>query len=118
MGKFTLTKSVGAGKQEKRPLEETQLAEQRPKKGFRASDVVLEEDGPKPKKASFRKFSSNAPIEVIIHKYSDCAGDSWQNFRTETTEQALYQVRACSEHETPRAIAMNSRLIASLAQYS
>ena len=93
MGRFRLQLAVGAGKQEKRPLEEAAQQEPR-KKGFRASDVVIEEDGPKPKKTTFggKKFASNAPIQVIVFKYSDCATDTWQTFRAEE-EQALFQVQ-------------------------
>jgi len=92
MGKFSLQLAVGAGKQEKRPLE---AAQQEPrKKGFRASDVVIEEDGPKPKQTTLggKKFASNAPIQVIVFRYSDCATDVWQTLQPEG-EQPLFQVQ-------------------------
>ena len=92
MGKFSLQKAVAAGKvQEKRPLEE--VAQQQPatrSKILKASEVVVEEDGPKPPKSNSRKLSANAPVEVIIQKYSDSAGDIWEAFRTEK-DQPLFQ---------------------------
>ncbi len=95
MGKFTLQKAVGAGKKsEKRPYPGVEEVPQQPAnraKILKASEVV-EEDGPKPQKTTFRKLLANAPVEVVIFKYSDCAGDLWETFRTQD-EQPLYQVQ-------------------------
>jgi len=65
MGKFTLSKAVAGKQQEKRPLEEAKQQQPTRSKILKASDVFLEEDGPKPQKASMRKLSANAPVEVV-----------------------------------------------------
>ena len=64
MGKFTLSKAVAGKQQEKRPLEEVKQQQPTRSKILKASDVQ-EEDGPKPQKASTRKLSANAPVEVV-----------------------------------------------------
>ena len=70
MGKFTLQKAVAAGKKvEKRPLEEASPQPRAASKFIKVSQVV-EEDAPKAP-MSMRKLSANAPVEVIIYKYTD-----------------------------------------------
>lgn len=70
MGKFTLQKAVAAGKKvEKRPLEEV-VPQPRAASKFIKVSQVIEEDAPKAP-MSMRKLSANAPVEVIIYKYTD-----------------------------------------------
>ena len=70
MGKFSIEKAVGAGKQEdkKRALDIQPQQTPRSNKMLKASSVVIE-DGPSPQKTTFRKLAANAPVEVVIRKY-------------------------------------------------
>jgi len=102
MGRFSLEKTVGGGKTvivpAKRPAETT------PSTGSKMMKMsqVVEEDGPKPQQQpSNRKLSTNAPVQVAFYKYSDCAGDLWESYKTDD-DQPLYQVQI--RHEAPRSL--------------
>jgi len=69
MGKFSIEKTVGAGKQEDKKRALDVQPQQTPRsKMLKASAVVIEE-GPSPQKTTFRKLAANAPVEVVIRKY-------------------------------------------------
>ena len=76
--KFSLEKVVTA-QDNKRPAEQ-QPVETRRSKIFKASDVVVE-DGPKPAAAGAKKYSSNAPVNLVIYKVTDKAGDVWERYK-------------------------------------
>ena len=93
MGKFSLSKAVACKPQpEKRPADEemSPYSQVRSGKMLKVSQVGIEEDGPKPGQKNPRKLSANAPIEISIRKYMDCAGDLWESFQSDE-DKALYQ---------------------------
>ena len=97
--KFSLAKAVpgGAAKQEKRPAEEPQESQRRTKV-LKASDVVIE-DGPKPPAQMTRKFAANAPVNLVIHKVSDAAGDVWERFKG--SDEPLWQLQLSQDSARP-----------------
>ena len=69
MGKFSVSKAVGAGKPDDKKRALDVQPQQAPRsKMLKASSVVIE-DGPSPQKTTFRKLAANAPVEVVIRKY-------------------------------------------------
>ena len=73
MGKFSLTNAVACKQPEKRPIDEevSPYSQVRSGKMLKVSQVVIEEDGPKPGQKNPRKLSANAPIEISIRKYTE-----------------------------------------------
>ena len=63
----------------KRPADVDATA--RPLKTLKMSDLI-EEEGPRPQQPSARKLSAKNPVQVVVHKYTDCAGSksSWKPF--------------------------------------
>ena len=101
MVKFSVAKGVSGGNfvPEKR-LAIDAPTPQRASKIIKISEIV-EEDGPKPPKGAAKKLSTNAPVKMVIHKYSDCAGDCWESYKTEE-DQPLYQCQIT--HDVARSV--------------
>ena len=52
---------------------------------------MVVEDGPKPAAAAARKFASNAPVNLVIHKAADSAGDIWERYKG--SDEPLWQLQ-------------------------
>ena len=92
MGKFSVQKSVGSGKTTVVPAKKPAETEERPLKRMKLSDLV-EEEGPKPPQQPSAKLATKSPVQVVIYKYTDCAGCislSWKPFSV-----SLYSGAAC-----------------------
>ena len=48
-----------------------------------------------------KKLSTTAPVEVVIYKYSSCAGDCWEAYKTDE-DQVLYQCQI--RHQVTRSV--------------
>ena len=54
------------------------------------------EDGPKPPAQLGRnKFAANAPVNVVIYKISDIAGDVWERYKG--SEEPLWQLQIAQD---------------------
>ena len=98
--KFSLAKAVpgGAAKQDnKRQAAESQDAPRR-SKVLKASDIVIE-TGPKPPAQMTRKFAANAPVNLVIFKVSDAAGDVWERFKG--SDEPLWQLQLSQDSARP-----------------
>ena len=96
--KFSLAKAVpGGAVKEKRPAEESQEAPRRTK-ALKASDVIVE-DGPRPAAQTVRKFAANAPVNVVVYKMTDIAGDIWERYKG--SEEPLWQIQLAQECARP-----------------
>ena len=60
-----------------------------PQKVQKASQLVMVEQGPRP--ANPNRLPDSAPVQVVVYKVTDSAGDCWSQY--EGTEASLYQVQ-------------------------
>ena len=72
MVKFAIDKGVSAGKVVEKRLAVEAPTPQRAQKIVKVSEI-LEEEGPKPPAKNAKKLSTNAPVRMVVNKYSDCA---------------------------------------------
>jgi len=94
---FSLASVPGA----KRASEDAAAPE---KKKPRVCDVVVEERGAKPARAPSKR-PENGPIVVCVYKFSDDAGDCWEEWKG--TDQPLFAILV--EHEVRRGCLMYLR---------
>ena len=78
--KFDMKKACGGSKvaetTAKRPAEEVATTQNNRSKVAKISDIVVEEDGPKPKTPNTKKLSFNAPVRSSVElwdNYNACA---------------------------------------------
>ena len=107
---FTIAKGVKANAADannKRTIEEVIVPAKDPRgtKVARASDVVVE-NAPSPPAGSTQKLSANAPVQVVVQLYSNCASDLWESFKGQEN-QKLWQCQIA--HNVPRAVTYQFR---------
>ena len=85
---------VPTAQKKRSPEEGGEVATTQPEKKVRVSDIVLEQQGPRPQKTASRR-PETAPWHICVYKVTDCAGDMWSNY--ESDDAGLYAV--LMEHE-------------------
>ena len=63
------------------------------------------EEGPKPPLPSARKFATSGPVNVVVHKISDAAGDVWERYKG--SDEPLWQLQIAQD--TARSITYQFR---------
>ena len=108
---FDIAKGVKAASaaedKNKRTIEEVVVPAKDPRgtKVPRASQVVVE-NAPNPSATSTQKLSANAPVQVVVQLYSNCASDLWESFKGQD-DQKIWQCQIA--HPAPRAVTYQFR---------
>ena len=100
MSKFSLSKATGS-KETKRAAESASTGT--PSKIPKVSEITIEA-GPKPASTLKRK-PAVAPVQVVMYKYTNDAGDCWESFKGDNVP--LWQVQI--EHGAQRSITFRLR---------
>ncbi len=65
------------------------------------------EDGPKPAMQTTRKLAANAPVNLVIYKITDVAGDVWERYKG--TQEPLWQIQLSQDSARPITYQMRDR---------
>ncbi len=65
------------------------------------------EDGPKPAMPTTRKLAANAPVNLVIYKITDVAGDVWERYKG--TQEPLWQIQLSQDSARPITYQMRDR---------
>ena len=65
------------------------------------------EDGPKPAMQTTRKLAANAPVNLVIYKVTDFAGDVWERYKG--TQEPLWQIQLSQDSARPITYQMRDR---------
>ena len=101
MGNFSLFKASGT--QESKRKAESSASGTTPSNIPKVSEITIEA-GPKPS-ATLKRKPAVAPVQVVLYKYTNDAGDCWESYKGDS--QPLWQIQI--EHGAQRSITFRLR---------